>query len=85
MRVPLSWLRDYVRIEMRVQELSDRLDVSTAVVAAIEEKGVPDEDGNLGRFRVGKVLEAGKHPNADRLQLCQVDVGEAEPAQIVCG
>ncbi|MDF2750199.1 MAG: Phenylalanyl-tRNA synthetase beta chain, partial [Gaiellaceae bacterium] len=33
----------------------------------------------------GKVLEAGKHPNADRLQLCQVDVGEAEPAQIVCG
>ncbi|HEX5799201.1 MAG TPA: phenylalanine--tRNA ligase subunit beta [Gaiellaceae bacterium] len=85
MRVPLSWLRDYVPIEMRVGELSDRLDVSTAVVAAIEEKGVPDEDGNLGRFRVGKVLEAGKHPNADRLQLCRVDVGEAEPAQIVCG
>ena len=85
MRVPLSWLRDYVPIDMRVGELSDRLDVSTAVVAAIEEKGVPDEDGNLGRFRVGKVLEAGKHPNADRLQLCRVDVGEAEPAQIVCG
>src|SRR5207247_3210696 len=42
-------------------------------------------DGNLGLFRVGHVLEAGKHPNADRLQLCQVDVGECEPRQIVCG
>ena len=36
-------------------------------------------------FRVGRVLEAGKHPNADRLQLCRVDVGEGEPRQIVCG
>ena len=46
---------------------------------------MPDADGNLGLFLVGRVLEAGKHPNADRLQLCRVDVGEAEPRQIVCG
>ena len=46
---------------------------------------MPDENGNLGLFRVGKVLEAEKHPNADRLQLCRVDVGEGEPRQIVCG
>src|SRR3712207_8473029 len=52
---------------------------ATAVVAAIERRGVPDEDGNVARFRVGRVLEAGKHPNADRLQLCRVDVGEGEP------
>src|SRR5213075_2947749 len=38
-----------------------------------------------GYFRVGRVLEAGKHPNADRLQLCRVDVGEGEPRRIVCG
>src|SRR4029078_8261718 len=38
-----------------------------------------------GLYRVGKVVEAGKHPNADRLQLCLVDVGEGEPPQIVCG
>ena len=31
------------------------------------------------------MVEAGKHPNADKLQLCQVDVGEGEPSQIVCG
>jgi len=45
----------------------------------------PTRTGNLGLFRVGHVLEAEKHPNADRLQLCKVDVGEAEPYQIVCG
>jgi phenylalanyl-tRNA synthetase beta chain len=85
MRVPLSWLRDYVALDMPVEDLAERLDISTAVVAAVERLGVPDEDGNLGLFRVGKVLEAEKHPNADRLQLCVVDVGEAEPYEIVCG
>jgi phenylalanyl-tRNA synthetase beta chain len=85
MRVPLSWLGDYVALDMPVEDLASRLDVSAAVVAAVERIGVPDVDGNLGLFRVGKVLEAGKHPNADRLQLCSVDVGEAKPYQIVCG
>ena len=85
MRVPLSWLRDYVPIEMPLEQLAERLSVSAAEVKTIERRGVPDTDGNLGMFLVGRVLEAGKHPNADRLQLCQVDVGEAEPRQIVCG
>jgi len=85
MRVPVSWLRDYVPLEMPLPKLADRLSVSTAEVEGIERRGVPDEDGNLGLFRVGRVLEAGKHPNADRLQLCRVDVGEGEPRQIVCG
>jgi phenylalanyl-tRNA synthetase beta chain len=85
MRVPLSWLRDYVPLDMSVEDLAQRIDISTAVVAAIERRGVPDEDGNLDLFRVGRVLGADKHPNADRLQLCVVDVGESEPSQIVCG
>ena len=85
MRVPLTWLRDYVALDMPVEELVQSLDMSTAVVAGIEHRGVPDEEGNLGLFRVGRVLEAAKHPNADRLQLCVVDVGESEPYQIVCG
>jgi phenylalanyl-tRNA synthetase beta chain len=54
-------------------------------VEGVERRGVPDSDGNLGLFRVGRVLEAAEHPNADRLQLCRVDVGEPEPVQIVCG
>jgi phenylalanyl-tRNA synthetase beta chain len=58
---------------------------SSCEVDRIVRRGVADENGNLGLFRVGKVVEAGKHPNADRLQVCQVDVGEGEPRQIVCG
>ncbi|HEX4930613.1 MAG TPA: phenylalanine--tRNA ligase subunit beta, partial [Gaiellaceae bacterium] len=85
MRVPLSWLRDYVPLSMPIRELADRLSISTAEVNTIESRGPIDEDGNHTLFLVGKVLEAGKHPNADRLQLCQVDVGEGSPRQIVCG
>ncbi|HEY7149228.1 MAG TPA: phenylalanine--tRNA ligase subunit beta [Gaiellaceae bacterium] len=85
MRVPISWLRDYVPVDMPLDELATRLSISTAEVEGIERRGVPDANGNLGLFRVGKVVEAAKHPNADRLQLCRVDVGESEPRQIVCG
>src|SRR5205809_3709551 len=85
MRVPVSWLREYVPLEMPLPELAERLSVSTAEVDGIERRGVADTDGNLGLFRVGRVLEAAKHPNADRLQLCRVDVGEGDPRQIVCG
>jgi len=85
LRVPVSWLREYVPLEMPLPELADRLSISTAEVEGIERRGVPDEDANLGLFRVGRVLEAEKHPNADRLQLCRVDVGEGDARQIVCG
>jgi phenylalanyl-tRNA synthetase beta chain len=85
MRVPVNWLREYVPVEMPLDELATKLSVSSAEVEGIERRGVPDRDGNLGLFRVGRVLEAAKHPNADRLQLCRVDVGEGEPLQIVCG
>jgi phenylalanyl-tRNA synthetase beta chain len=85
LKVPVSWLREYVPLEMPLEELAERLSVATAEVAALDRRGVPDEDGNAGLFRVGHVLEAAKHPNADRLQLCSVDVGEGEPKQIVCG
>jgi phenylalanyl-tRNA synthetase beta chain len=85
MNVPISWLREYVTFDVALPELADRLAVSTCEVERIERRGVVDQDGNLGLYRVGRVLEAGKHPNADRLQLCRVDVGEGEPRQIVCG
>src|ERR671931_1365039 len=85
MRVPISWLRQYVAFDVPLEELAARLNVSVAEVERIQHRGVADSDGNLGLYRVGHVLEAGKHPNADRLQLCQVDVGEGEARQIVCG
>jgi phenylalanyl-tRNA synthetase beta chain len=83
--VPLSWLSDYVSVRMPLDELAERLSVSTAEVEAIEHRGVAYANGNLGRFKVGRVVEAVKHPNADRLQLTKVDVGEGEPRSIVCG
>jgi phenylalanyl-tRNA synthetase beta chain len=83
--VPLSWLRDYVDVDAPVEELAERLTISVAGVERIIRHGVADEDGNLGLYRVGRVLQANKHPNADRLQLCTVDVGDDEPRQIVCG
>jgi phenylalanyl-tRNA synthetase beta chain len=85
MKVPVSWLRDYVSFDMPIEELASKLVFTSFEVDRIVRRGVPDLDGNLGLFRVGTVIEAGKHPNADRLQLCQVDVGEGEPRQIVCG
>jgi phenylalanyl-tRNA synthetase beta chain len=85
MKVPVSWLKEYVPIDRPVDEIAQRLVISSCEVEGIERVGVADVDGNLGLFRVGRVLEAVKHPNADRLQLCQVDIGESDSRQIVCG
>ena len=87
MRVPMAWLREYVRTDATAEQIAARLSISTAEVNGIERRGVSvaANGGDLARFRVGHVLEAGKHPNADRLQLTKVDVGEDRPYQIVCG
>ena len=85
MHVPLSWLREYVTVNAGAKEIADRLFTSAAEVERVIDVGVPDVDGNLGRFLVGRVLEADAHPNADRLRVCQVDVGEGDARQIVCG
>jgi phenylalanyl-tRNA synthetase beta chain len=70
---------------MPLDELATRLSVASAEIEGFERRGVADENGNLDRFLVGRVVEAAKHPNADRLQLTKVDVGEGEPRSIVCG
>jgi phenylalanyl-tRNA synthetase beta chain len=82
MRIPLSWLREYVRVDAGAPELADALSISTAEVNGVHRVGVT---GDLGLFRVGHVLEAEKHPDADRLQLTSVEVGEDRPYSIVCG
>ncbi len=85
MKVPVSWLREYVEFDLPVEELARRLVFTSCEVDRVVRRGVSDEDGNLELFLVGKVLDAEKHPNADRLQLTKVDVGEGEPRSIVCG
>ena len=82
MKVPLSWLREYVHVEATTAEIAEALSVGAAEVEGAARVGV---QGELGLFRVGHVLEAAKHPDADRLQLTSVDVGEDRPYSIVCG
>ena len=81
MRVPLAWLHEYCAPALDARALADRLAMTGTEVERVERHGV----GGLERFVVGRVLEAGPHPNADRLSVCRVDVGGGEPAQIVCG
>jgi phenylalanyl-tRNA synthetase beta chain len=85
MKAPLSWLREYVTVDATVDEIAHRLAISSLEVERVIDVGVPDVDGNVGRFLVGRVLEVEAHPNADRLRVCQVDVGEGDARQIVCG
>ena len=66
MRAPLSWLREYVAVDATANEIAERLFISALQVDELSEVGVPDVDGNLGRFLVGRVLEVRAHPNADR-------------------
>src|SRR5207248_1972390 len=61
--------------------LADRLTMTGTKVEAIDYHGV----GALEHFVVGRVLEASRHPEADRLRVCLVDIGAEEPSQIVCG
>ncbi|HET9126037.1 MAG TPA: phenylalanine--tRNA ligase subunit beta [Solirubrobacteraceae bacterium] len=81
MRVPVSWLREYCSPELGTAALAERLAMTGTEVERVETHGV----SALEHFVVGKVLEAHRHPDADRLTVCQVDTGDGEPSQIVCG
>ncbi len=81
MKTPLSWLYEFCDPKLSDAQLSDRLDLTGTAVERIYTHGVPSTEN----FVVGKVLTCEKHPDADKLSLCSVDVGETEPSQIVCG
>ena len=81
MRVPLTWLHEYVTPDLSVRDLATRLAMTGTEVDRVHVHGVPD----IANFVVGRVLTAEQHPDADRLKVCPVDVGEGEPQQIVCG
>jgi phenylalanyl-tRNA synthetase beta chain len=85
MKAPLSWLREFVPIELSAEELASSLALSGTEVERVTESGVPGGAENLARFVVGRVLECDRHPDADRLSVCQVEVGDGRPRTIVCG
>jgi len=84
-RVPLSWLVDHVDPGLAPEDLARRLSGSGTLVEEVHVLGVPAAGGNLDHFRVGRVISAEQHPNADRLRVCSVDLGGDAPAGIVCG
>jgi phenylalanyl-tRNA synthetase beta chain len=81
MRVPLPWLREYCDPPLDAGGVEERLTMTGTKVEALLHHGVRSSDG----FVIGRVLAAEQHPDADRLKVCRVDLGDGEPAQIVCG
>ncbi|HEY0127600.1 MAG TPA: hypothetical protein VGB40_00405, partial [Rubrobacteraceae bacterium] len=79
MRVPLSWLREYVDFDLGVERLVELFTLHSQEIDGVHRLGVTD-----GEVVVGEVAEFGPHPNADRLHVAKVDIGGRE-VQIVAG
>jgi phenylalanyl-tRNA synthetase beta chain len=80
MKFSLSWLKSHLDTDASLTDITDKL-----TDIGLEVEGVENPADALRPFRVAKVIEAGPHPNADKLQLLKVDDGSAEPWQVVCG
>ena len=78
MKVPLSWLKQYVDIDLPAQELADRLTMAGIEVGEVK------VIGGWNEVFVGHVIDVRPHPNADRLRLCVVSTG-SEELEVVCG
>ncbi|MGI8648787.1 MAG: phenylalanine--tRNA ligase subunit beta [Rubrobacter sp.] len=79
MRVPLSWLREYIDFDLSVEELVRVITLHSQEIDGVYHYGVPE-----GEVVVGELLTFNKHPNADKLHVSKVDVGGSE-VQIVTG
>ena len=80
MKISLNWLRDFVPTDLSAAEVADLLTMAGLEVEGVEEAGRP-----MAGVVVGHVQSVRPHPNADKLRVCDVQVGEDEPVQIVCG
>jgi phenylalanyl-tRNA synthetase beta chain len=80
MRVPLSWLREYVDIQLTPEQLAERL-----TLLGMEVQGLEHWGADWRKVVVGELLTVDDHPRADRLHLTTVNVGSGEPLRIVCG
>src|SRR5580698_5895082 len=80
MQFPESWLRTFVDPKLSTDELSHAL-----TMAGLEVEGLSPVAPPTTKIVVGQVLEVAKHPNADKLNVCQVDAGTGETLNIVCG
>ncbi|MEO0030666.1 MAG: hypothetical protein RIS94_424 [Pseudomonadota bacterium] len=80
MKFSLSWLKTFLDTD------ADATTIAKALTAlGLEIEGVEDASAALTKFRVARVLSAEKHPQADKLQVLSVDLGDGAPLQVVCG
>ncbi len=80
MIVSLEWLKDYTDVNVDTKEFCDRMIMSGSNLETCEDVGI-----NMEGVVVGKIVKIEKHPDADKLVVCQLDVGQEEPVQIVTG
>ena len=80
MRITEQWLREWVNPSLSTEELGSELTMAGLEVEALEPVA-----GTFSGVLVAEILSAETHPDADKLRVCKVAMGEAEPVQIVCG
>ena len=80
MKFTLGWLKEHLHTDA---DLDTVLETLTAI--GLEVEGLENPGETLADFKIARVVSAGKHPNADKLQLLQVDTGDGIPVQVVCG
>jgi phenylalanyl-tRNA synthetase beta chain len=76
----LPWLKDHLETDASLAEIVDKL-----TMIGLEVENVEDKAAQLKPLVVASVISAEKHPNADRLRVCMVDLGDGKPIQVVCG
>ena len=81
MRVPLSWLKEFVNLDgFSVEEIAKQITLAGSEISSIETTG-----GDIPSVIIGKIVSVHKHPDADKLSVCKVDVGDGDTLSIVCG
>jgi phenylalanyl-tRNA synthetase beta chain len=80
MKFTLPWLMEHLDTDASLSEIVDRL-----TMIGLEVENVEDKANLFKPFVIASVISAEKHPNADRLRVCMVDIGDGKPIQVVCG
>ena len=80
MIITIPWLKEHLKTSAKENEIIDRL-----TNIGLEVEGVKENSGEMGKFKIAKVLKAEKHPNADKLKVCDVNIGGKEILKVVCG
>jgi phenylalanyl-tRNA synthetase beta chain len=80
MRFTFGWLKEHLETDRTLGEIADKL-----TMIGLEVERIEDRAKLFAPFVIARVVEAKAHPNADRLRVCMVDIGDGKPIQVVCG